>query len=110
MAADAAGFSGAGAGAGALLAKWAGATEAVGAGEIGTTIAVCTFPAFTVMVFTFTGLIGSAEPGFGCGESIAATGAAACIGRVSAAALASPSDTVLVVIGPIASARARRGV
>ena len=31
----------------------------------GTSAAVCTLPAFTVMVFTLTGLIGSPEPGFG---------------------------------------------
>src|SRR3954452_25176964 len=103
-------FSDAGAAAGVLLAKWGGATIAVGAGEIGTSIAVCTLPAFTVMVFTFTGLIGSAEPGFGCGASVEATGGAACIARVSGAGLASPSETVLAGISGIASARARRGV
>src|SRR3954453_10940392 len=103
-------FSDAGAAAGVLLAKWGGATIAVGAGEIGTSIADCTLPAFTVMVFTFTGLIGSAEPGFGCGASAAATGGGDWMARVSEAEFVSPCGRVCAARGTIASARAKRGV
>ena len=50
----------------AFLAKCAGATVACGAWSTsGTSDAVCTSPAFTVMVFTLIGLIGSPEPGCG---------------------------------------------
>ena len=79
---------------GALLAKCGGATLAVGAGDIGTSIAVCTLPAFTVMVFTLTGLIGSPEPGFGWRDSEDATGGAAWIAGATWAGLVSPSATL----------------
>jgi len=56
-------------------------------------------PAFTVMVFTLTGLIGSAEPGFGCGASEAATGGVAWIARISGAAFVSPCETAFAAAG-----------
>src|SRR5256885_16918638 len=61
----------------ALLAKCGGATVACGAGAVrGASIAVFTGAAFTVIVFTFTGLIGPPPPGFGCPDSTRPTFAA----------------------------------
>ena len=49
----------------------------VGRGERRPASAVCTLPAFTVIVFTLTGLIGSPEPGFGWRDSAVAAQTAA---------------------------------
>src|ERR1043165_1344008 len=86
---------------------------AVGAGEIGTSIAVCTLPAFTVMVLTFTGLIGSAEPGLGwfaaTGAGRGASGWAEIEDVVTDAGAGASTGAGATATGAIASARLRRG-
>src|SRR5947199_6106746 len=90
----------------ALLAKCGGATLACGAGAVsGTSIAVCTLPAFTVIVFTFTGLIGSPEPGLGwCDKAVAASTAADWLSAGAEPDAASAGATNCAIAG-IASAR-----